>query len=204
MPNLDRALLDIATLRSQLARSTEFRGLGPVTLAATGGLAVLAAIVQSLWLPDPAADVRAYLGIWVATAVLSTALIGAEAVTRSQRVHSGLANEMIMQAVEQFLPAAVAGVLLTLVLLSVAPESLWLLPGLWQIVLSLGAFAACRSLPPAMLAVAVWYLASGLACLAWANGPQAFSALAMGLPFAVGQILAAAVLQSTSGDHEET
>ena len=114
MPNLDRALIDIAAMRSHLARSTEFRGYGPATLALTGLLALLAAGTQALWLPDAGSNVSAYLALWIATAIMSVVIIGIEAVTRSRRMHSGLADEMIRQAVEQFLPAAAAGVLLHL------------------------------------------------------------------------------------------
>src|SRR5215475_11956829 len=131
-------------------------------------------------------------------------LIGAEMVARTRRIHSGFADEMIHAATEQFIPAGVAGVLLTVVLYRYAPASLWMLPGLWQIVFSLGLFASCRSLPRPMFAAALWYLATGLACLAFANGAHASSPYAMGLPFLVGQMLAAAVLkQSVGGDDGE-
>jgi hypothetical protein len=124
-------------------------------------------------------------------------------VARSRRIHSGLADEMIHTATEQFIPAGVAGALLTFVLLRVAPDTLWMLPGLWQIVFSLGFFASCRSLPRPMFAVAVWYLATGLACLAFANGAHAFSPCAMALPFGVGQLLMAGILYRSGGNHAE-
>ena len=101
-------------------------------------------------------------------------------VARSRRIHSGLADEMIHAATEQFIPAGVAGALLTVVLFRFAPESLWMLPGLWQIVFSLGVFASCRSLPRPMFAVGVWYLAAGLASLALANGGARVLALGHG------------------------
>ena len=69
-----------------------------------------------------------------------------------------------------------------------------MLPGLWQIVFSLGFFASCRSLPRPMFAAAVWYLAAGLAVLAFANGTHAFSPCAMAVPFGVGQLFMAVVL----------
>lgn len=194
MTDLDQALAEITAIRAQIARSADFRGYGPATLAATGVLALLAAAAQAAWLPDPAGDVIAYIGLWCATAALSSALIGVEMVGRARRVHSGLAQEMIGTAVEQFLPAGAAGVLLTLVLLRAAPDSLWMLPGLWQMVFSLGVFASCRCLPRATFAVGLWYLAAGLACLAL-GGPAAFSPWAMGVPFGIGQLLVAAVLQ---------
>ena len=56
MKDLERALADITAIRSQLARGTEFRGYGPATVAATGLLALLAAALQAILLPDPAAN----------------------------------------------------------------------------------------------------------------------------------------------------
>src|SRR5436305_4242258 len=163
MQDLDKALADITAIRSQMARGAEFRGYGPMTMAATGVLAVLAGVLQGLWLPKAAANMVGYLTLWVATAGISVALIGTEMVARSRRIHSGLADAMIHAATEQFIPAGVAGALLTFVLFRFAPESLWMLPGLWQIVFSLGIFASGRSLPRPMFGAGVWYLAAGLA-----------------------------------------
>ena len=42
MKDLERALADITAIRSQMARGTQFRGYGPVTVATTGLLALLA------------------------------------------------------------------------------------------------------------------------------------------------------------------
>ncbi len=56
---------------------------------------------------------------------------------------------MIYQAIEQFLPAGIAGMVLAGVLWRFAPETLWMLPGLWQVLVSLGIFASMRSLPRA-------------------------------------------------------
>lgn len=195
MRDLEKALADISEIRTQMARRTEFRGYGPATLAATGGLALLAALGQALWLPRPQAQVGLYIALWGATAVISVTLIGLDMVLRSRRIHSGLAQEMIWEAVEQFLPAGVAGGLLTLVLLQYSPDDLWMLPGLWQIVFSLGVFACCRFLPRAIFAVGIWYLIAGLACLVFAQGAHALSPWAMGVPYGLGQLLVAAILQ---------
>ncbi len=202
MKDLDKALADITAIRSQMARGTEFRGYGPITVAATGVLAMSAAVAQALWLPDPASDAFAYLALWVATAAISVILIGIEMVARTRRIHSGLADEMIHAATEQFMPAGVAGVLLTVVLYRFAPQSLWMLPGLWQIVFSLGIFASCRSLPRPMFAAGVWYLATGLASLAFANGAQAFSPYAMAIPYGIGQLYIAIVLYRAVGEND--
>jgi hypothetical protein len=201
--DLDQALTEITAIRHQMARSAEFRGYGPATLAATGVFAALAAAAQALWLEHPESDVASYLTLWVATAALSGTLIGVEMVARSRRVHTGLAEEMIATAVEQFLPAAAAGTLVTAVLFLFAPDNLWMLPGLWQILFSLGVFASCRFLPRSIFAVGVWYLTTGLACLAFASGARAFSPWAMGLPYAVGQLLSAALVLQDSTEEED-
>ena len=203
MLNLDRALTDIRAMRSQIARGTEFRGYGPVAFAATGLLAIAAALAQAFWIDEPAKHLTSYLGLWIGTALLSGIIIAADVITRSRRVHSGLADEMIWSAAEQLLPAVVAGGLLTVVLFHFAPQSLHLLPGLWQIILSLGIFASCRSLPAQFVVIGIWYLAAGLLCLALARDGAEFSPWAMGLLFGAGQLLAAALIQNSGPRHDE-
>jgi hypothetical protein len=200
MKDLDRALADITAIRSQLARGTEFRGYGPVTVASTALLALLAAALQALYLPDPAASPFAYLALWVGMAAVAAILTAVEMIARTRRVHGGLADEMLYAAVEQFIPAGVAGTLLTVVIYRTAPESLWMLPGLWQIIFSLGVFASCRSLPRGMFAVGVWYLAAGLGALA--IGSSAYSPLAMAIPFGIGQLLMAFMLYRATGEND--
>jgi hypothetical protein len=203
MNDLDKALSDITAMRHQMARSVVFRGYGPATLAGTGVLAMLASAAQSQLIAHPADHIIAYLTLWIATATLSVILIGVEMVTRSRRIHSDLAERMILSAVEQFVPAAAAGLLLTAVMLSRAPGTLWMLPGLWQIVFSLGVFASCRFLPGPMHVIGGWYLAAGLACLAFANGENAFSPWAMGVPYGIGQLLVAAVVYHSAGENDD-
>lgn len=201
---LQKALAEINAIRDQLARGMEFRGYGPGTLAATGILALLAAAVQALWLKHPTHAVDAYLALWVGTAALSLAIIAVETVARARRVHCGLAMQLIHAALEQFLPVIVTGLLLTVVLWRSAPEALWLLPGLWQVLFSLGVFASCRFLPRPLFAVGLWYLATGLACLVCGGGSEALAPWLMGIPFGVGQLLVAAVLQFGYQRHERT
>ena len=148
--DLYKALAEIDVIRGHMARAVEFRGYGPATIAVTGVLALLAAAVQSHWLKNPGRDTEAYLAIWVAAAAVSVFIIAIETVTRTRRVHSGLAREMIYSALGQFLPPIVAGLLLTVVVTRYAPQNLWMLPGLWQVLFSMGVFASCRFLPRQM------------------------------------------------------
>lgn len=203
MRDLERALADITAIRSQMARGTQFQGYGPATVATTAALAGVAAGLQVALVPDPAAEIGAYLTLWIATATMSVLLIGLEMVARSRRIHSGMADAMIHAATEAFIPAGVAGALLAFVLYRFAPQNLWMLPGLWQILFSLGFFAACRSLPRVMFALPVWYLATGLACLALANGANAFSPWAMAVPFGIGQAVMALILHRSPGGGDD-
>src|SRR6202171_4307005 len=110
MRDLDKALADIFAIRSQIAAGTAFRGYGPATVAATGGLALATALIQFWWLDDPTSRPLTFFSGWTATALVSGAIIWIEMQARSRRHHSGLADAMIHQALEQFLTAGVAGV----------------------------------------------------------------------------------------------
>jgi hypothetical protein len=204
MTDLEKALADIATVRDQMARSAIFRGYGPEALAATAVVPVGAGLAQWLVLAKPTEVPGSYIALWALSAVIVVAVIGTEAVRRSHKAHGGLADDMVLAAAERFLPAGVSGVLVTVVLYQFVPEALWMLPGLWQLLLSLGVFAACASLPPSMMMVGFWYMTTGLACLAFARADLAFSPWAMAVPFGVGQLLSALLLRRAyRGDHGE-
>jgi hypothetical protein len=202
MRDLDKALADIFAIRSQIAAGTAFRGYGPATVAATGGVALLTAILQFLWLDNPTNRPITFFAGWTVAAILSAGLIWVEMQARSRRHHSGLADAMIRQAVEQFLPAGVAGVLLAFVLGKFASETLWMLPGLWQVLVSLGVFASVRSLPRTIALAGAWYFVSGFTVVLIASQTHTLSPWTMGLPFAVGQLLMAALLYFASGEND--
>jgi hypothetical protein len=195
MTELRQALDDINAIRTQVARGTQFRGYGPLSVASTGVLAMLVAAIQSRWLAASTHDLRLFLGVWIATAAVSVFMSALETIFRVRKVHSGLAMEMIQAAAEQFLPCVIVGLLLTVVLMRIAPQDSWMLPGLWAVVFSLGVFASCRFLPRQMFGVGAWYLAAGLVCLLAASANHALSPWAMGVTFGVGQLLVAAVLR---------
>jgi hypothetical protein len=193
MNDLNKALGDISSIRMQVARSTDFRGYGPATLATTGVLALAAATAQWRWLPDPRQHLGAYLTTWIATAAVSASVIGVEMYLRTRRIHRGMADEMIRMAVEQFLPSVAAGFLMTLVIVRYVPASTWMLPGIWQVIFSLGVFSSCRFLPRPMIAAGIWYLTTGAISISLGDA-RAFSPWAMGIPYGAGQLLVAGVL----------
>jgi hypothetical protein len=194
MQDLERALTDISAIREQLAHTTEFRGYAPTTLAATGAFALVAAMIQARWFPESTNHMRHFVALWASAAAICVVLIAIETVNHSRRAHGGMATAMLQSALEQFLPAVVGGGLVTVALLALAPEDLWLLPGLWHIFFALGVFASCRFLPRATFLVGVWYLACGLTCLALAAPTHANSPWAMGIPYGVGHLLVAVIV----------
>ncbi len=191
------ALTQITEIRLQLARNEVFRGYRAMPVAFSGGIAVLAAFVQLVTIPEPLAQIVPYLALWIAAALVSILAAGLEMMIRARNSSSPMTKELTWLALEQFCPCLIAGALLTVVIARAVPESLWMLPGLWQILYALGIFASCRLLPRPMFWAAVFYLGTGLAVLALAHGPAALSPWSMGVPFGAGQLLVALVLYCT-------
>jgi len=200
---LQEALAQISEIRQQMARSEVFRGFRAIPVAGSGCLAVIAAIVQAIWLPEPLSHPQHYLSLWVGVAAISLAGQILEMWWRSRTSLSAYSKSITLLAAEQFFPSVIAGGLLTFVLTRFAPEVIWMLPGLWQVLLGLGIFATYRLLPKAMFGVAAFYVVSGILCLALARGPLALSPLAMGIPFGIGQLSTAAILYWTLERNDE-
>src|ERR1700761_2651351 len=186
MRDMDKALADIATIRSHLAAGTAFRGYGPEVVAGTGVLALITALAQHFWLDDPAAHPALFFGSWILTALVAVAFVVIEMRARSQRHHAGLADAMVQHAIEQFLPIGVAGALFGILLGKFAPETIWILPGLWQVLVSLGIFASTRLLPRSVTLGGAWYFVAGFGCLLLASRNHELSPWTMGIPFVIG------------------
>src|SRR5437879_9429978 len=144
MRDLDKALADIIAIRSQLAAGTAFRGYGPAAVAATGVVALVTAFLQFYWLDDPTHNPIAFFAGWAVAAVLSAVMIWIEMRARLRRHHSGLADAMIYQAIEQFLPAGHPRVPPAALRSKLATETPWELSGWWDHLLCHG---RCYHLP---------------------------------------------------------
>ncbi|MEJ2116911.1 MAG: hypothetical protein P8Y67_09900 [Alphaproteobacteria bacterium] len=203
MRDLDKALADIVLIRNQIAAGTTFRGYGPMALAATGVLALITATAQTLWFADANEQPLVFLAGWVITALVAIGIIGAEMLGRSRRLHSGLADVMIYNAIQQFLPSGAVGALLAAVLIKFAPQEIWMLPGLWQVLVSVGIFASVHALPRGIAFAGAWYLLSGLTVLALASQDHLLSTWHMGIPFAGGQFLTAAIMYYAFGKSDD-
>jgi hypothetical protein len=202
MSELNKALADILEIRSRIAAGTPFRGYGPLAMSVTGLIGLGTALLQSFWLP--AANAADFVTTWMVAGILCVTVVRIEMQGRSRRHHSTLATAMINQAIEQFLPAAAASVFLPLFIVQFAPESAWILPGLWQILVGIGIFASLRSLPRSIALAGGWYFLSGFACLFLASFTHQLQPWAMGLPFLAGQMLIAFLLHiSARGQDDE-
>jgi hypothetical protein len=197
MSELHKALADIGNIRLHLAAGTMFRGFGPSVLAATGVLALATATVQSMLLGH--ADAITFVAVWTVVAIISAALIGFEMVARTRRHHGGLADAMLFNAVEHFLPVGAAGVVVCAILLRFAPDAAWLLPGLWQLLIGVGLFVALRFLPRSISIAGAWYFLAGATVLILSSQDRSLSPWAMGIPFGVGQLLMAGLLHFALG-----
>ena len=203
--DLREALTQISEIRQQVARTETFRGYRAAPVAFSGLIACTAATLQLALLPAPLDRPAEYLALWVGAALLSMAVVAVVLYLHCRQAPSTtLTRSNTQLAVGQFLPPIVAGGLLTFALFSSAPQALWMLPGLWSVLFSLGVFASYRLLPRATFWVAVYYLAAGIACLVLAQDEWALSPLAMALPFGLGQFLAAGILYWTlERSHDE-
>jgi len=203
--DLSDALTQIAEIRAHIAQNETFRGYRSATVAVSGFLALLAASVQAIWIPDPQQELAAYLRLWIGVATVSFLIFATEIVVRSYWHADSQARQLTLLAVQQFAPCLVAGGLLTYCIVAYAPTSVALLPGLWAIVFSLGIFASYRLLPSTTIWIAGYYLLAGAAVLVFFRGERSLSPWAMASTFGIGQMLAATVLLLTlERDREKT
>ncbi|MGH7139452.1 MAG: hypothetical protein ACREHD_27215 [Pirellulales bacterium] len=194
---LDEALAQISDIRGHLVRTETFRGYRAAIVGFSAVVAIAAAMLQGAIIPEPMSAAGTYLVLWIGAALISLAVAAVEMSLRCARVASPLTIERTRQAVEQFVPCLVAGALVTCVVYRYAGSCVWMLPGLWSIIFSLGIFASWRMLPRPAIWIAVYYLTAGTLSLAMAQGERALAPWAMGGTFGIGQTLAATILYYT-------
>jgi hypothetical protein len=201
---LHEALGQISEIRAQMARTQTFGGFRSLTVASSGVLGILAAIYQANRIPRPMDQIEEYVALWSAVAALSLMLVGLELASSYAAAMSTLRRRLTTHAIRQFVPCLVAGAALTAVILSRAPETSWMLPGLWSLFFGIGVFASSRLLPRPIVWVGAYYLLTGSVCLAIGKGEVELSPWMMAATFGFGQLLAALILYCTleRGDEE--
>lgn len=203
---LHEALSSIETIQRQLARTEKFRGYRAMPTALGSLLAVVAGLVQPLVVPDPDADMRSYLLLWVGTALVAGTISAGDAYRRHRRdclAGGRTGGALIKLACEQFLPCVLAGGAVTVAVAAAPVDIDWMLPGLWSVIFSLGLFASLRLLPEMMLVPAAWYLMVGCACLALGPREAGLSPWSMIVTFGVGQLMMAGILARQPRDDDD-
>jgi hypothetical protein len=191
---LREALDQISEIRERMARGQVFRGYRSATTGFTALLAVLTSAAQAKWVPRPWHDVDDYLWLWCGAATLSLLVVGLEMAIRAVRSGSALHRQMTLLAVDQFVPSLVAGALVTYAIGKFAGDTVWIMPGLWAVMFSLGVFASRRFLPGGVGIVAGYYMLAGLVCLIIGRHGATLWPWTMAVVFGVGQLLAALIL----------
>jgi hypothetical protein len=187
--HLDRALAQLSEIHAQVLHSAVYRGYSARSCAATACIALLGAAAQANWLPD--ASPQAFTAYWSLLALCCALLCVLEPfVTRADRAESWQRTQTVLL---QLLPPIAVGALLPWLLLRTVPAAIDLLPGAWAALFGLGILASRPYLPRAIGWVGLYYLTVG-AALALAATPGPLSPWHVGLPFALGQAGAAAVL----------
>jgi hypothetical protein len=196
-----QALADLAEVRGRLATVQRFDGYSGSAAIASGVVAIVAGFVQAFVAPQPhgAADVRAYLTIWLICLGFALAInYGAILAWRAR--NSGPQAAVQFRTVGMsILPAIAAGGVITLALVVRGLDDL--LPGMWCATYALGLFASRSLVPRDVVFVAVafgalataLFLTPGIHPLAWWIMPLAFGS---------GQIaIGTMVLIDPHGDH---
>lgn len=191
------ALEQVHEIRRMVGRAAVYRGIRSWAALTSAGFASLGAGLQALLIRDPAANLYAYLGIWVSVAACSIAVSVWAMLCRVRAGQSQIEREQLLEVIERLSPVVGVGAWLAVVLGIWAPQAVWILPGMWSILFGLGMLSMRRMLPRLVMLVGFFYLASGLTCLAWAQGANALSPWAMVSTFGIGQVLAASVLYWT-------
>jgi hypothetical protein len=190
--NLAEALERIDTIHTHLARGEQYHGYRPAALALSGIAGLLAALVQPLLVA--ADDPLAFVRYWVIVALTCAAVAGSATVAGYLFREDELARRRTRIVLRQFLPCLVAGVIVTIALSRGEGTAITipLLPALWALLYGLGIVASLPYLPRLTALVAVWYLAA--AVVLFSHGEALPGGWAVGVPFGVGQLLAAGVL----------
>jgi len=190
--DVGRALEQIAEIHQHLAKSEVYRGWRSVPVACSGLVGIAAAAWQST--TERPLEPWTFTMFWLAIGALALMVGCSEIVWHYIVRASATERRRSRQVIGQFLPALIAGALLTGALMRLSPSLVALLPGLWALFFGVGIFAARPYVPRASGWVALYYWTVGLMLLWMARGVDLLSPWAVGATFGTGQLLAAAVL----------
>ena len=190
---LNRAIEQISRIHDQLNRNEVYRGIKSIPIAAAGVIGLFAAALQNriIGASPPSAHFVYY---WGTVAVVNITMNFSIIAWRYFYRETERERRKTRQVAEQFLPCVAAGFVVTLGGIFLEGRGIRLLPGLWAVIFSLGAFSTRPFQPKRSGWVALYYFISGVVLLALAPSGAALSPWGMGLVFGLGHILSGGVL----------
>lgn len=185
---LERALSDLAEVRDRLAHLQRFEGYSGPAAAASGVVALAAAVVQQQYAPHPASTpaFHTYVTIWLSCLAVALLLnYGAVAVWVLRHRGPG-AQSKFRSAALSIAPSVVLGGAITLAL---ADHSAWaLLPGMWFAFYAIGLFASHGVIPSSAITITFGFALLALLFLATPLVNVALDWWVMPIGFGFGQI----------------
>ena len=194
MNDVRQAVSQISLIRAQLAATTQFRGYVPEIVALIGFAALAIMVAQLVWLHRLAADNRQQVLIAGALLIVSGLTILVEAIGRSRKQHGRMAGAMLQGAIRLQLPIGLLGAMVAATILTFAPEAVWILPGVWQMLIGIVAFASLPTMPRAVIWPALWYIAAGSAVMWIAGTTTQLTPVTTLAPLGIGHLAIAWVL----------
>ncbi|MCJ2188676.1 hypothetical protein [Novosphingobium beihaiensis] len=202
MSEVEQAIAQIADIRAQLAASTRFRGYAPEAVGMIGLLSLMIMLMQLVWPARFAESDQQYVMIWGLLMAAGCLLIAAEAILRTRRARDHMAQPMLLSAMRIVVPAAVIAAAVPVAILAYAPKAAWIVPGIWQMLISLVAFASYATMPRRIVWPGAWFLLSGSAGLFLAGAQGGLTPLVVGVPFVAGHFAIAWALSDRGSDRE--
>lgn len=196
MSDLSRALAQIEAIHEHMSRGEVYRGWRPVPVAASGVVGLAAAAWQAS--ADRPLEPWSFAIYWLAIAGVGLIVGCSEIAWHYVARAGGRDRRQSLLVLSQFLPALVAGALVTGALIKLSPALVALLPGLWALLFGVAVFAARPYVPPGSAWVALYFWSAGMFLLWTADGVDALSPWSVGGTFGIGQLLGAAVLRVTA------
>ncbi len=191
--DVNRALEQLDEIHTRIARSHVYRGWRSVPVALSGIAGLVAAWLQP-GMTRAAIEPRTWAGYWLGTAIVAFLIGCAHLLWRHYHETSTAERRRTEEVLAQLLPALIAGAIITVALVAGFPDAASLLPGIWCACFAMGVFSARPFAPSGAVLVALYYLTAAIALL-WSPGSlDARSGWLVGGVFALGQLLAAAVL----------
>ena len=194
MPDVSRAVEEIAAIHAHLAAREMYRGWRSIPVALSGLVGIAAALVLTARQGDT--DAWTFLRTWFAVGTGAMAAGSAEIAWHYTRHANALERRRTRVVMGQILPALITGLIVPLALVRIDPAFVVAAPGVWSMCFGLAIVSARACLPPASVWAAAYYLTAGALLLVIA-GPGVPAPWTVGATFGVGQGLVAILLHAT-------